>query len=160
MKQFEIYIDAQKATGMQVAIFGIVLLLAAILLHFSQLNPITQGLRNSFFVISILLMVSGIAFIVNQKNLLNTKTELYPSSEQEFKQQEVERMQQVNKSVPKVILGLSIALIILLLALIFFINPPFWKGVTFGVLIYLVGLLITESISYLSVKNYLQSLIN
>lgn len=105
-------------------------------------------------------MVSGIAFILNQKNLSKTKTEVFQSSEQEFKQQELDRMQQVYKSVPNVILGLSIALLVLLLALIFFINSPFWKGVSYGVLIYFLGLLITESISYLSVKNYLESLLN
>ena len=59
-KHFEINIAAQKATGMQFIIFGILLLIAAVLLHFSQLNPITQGLRNGFFVLSILLLVSGI----------------------------------------------------------------------------------------------------
>ncbi len=160
IKHFEIYIAAQRATGMQVAFFGAVLLLAAILLHFSQLNPITQGLRNSFIVISILLMASGIGFLANQKKLWTTNTEVYQSNKQVFKAQEITRMQKVNKSVPAIILGLSIALIILILAQVFLIHPPFWKGLTFGVLIYFLGLLITESISYLSVKSYLQALLN
>ena len=160
IKHFEIYIAAQRATGMQVAFFGGVLLLAAILLHFSQLNPITQGLRNSFIVISILLLASGISFLANQRTLLKTNTEVYQSNKQVFKAQEITRMQKVNKSVPAIILGLSIALIILILAQIFFIHTPFWKGLSFGVLIYFLGLLITESISYLSVKSYLQALLN
>lgn len=160
IKHFEIYIAAQKATGMHITIFGVLLLLAAILLHFSQLNPITQGLRNGFFVISILLLVSGIGFMMNQNNLLKTKTETYQSNQLEFKQQEVERMQQVNKSVPNIIFGLCIALIAIILTLMFFIHQPFWRGVTFTVLIYFLGLLILESISYLSVKKYLESLLN
>tara|TARA_R110001592_G_C13188277_1_gene751972 strand:+ start:8437 stop:8928 length:492 start_codon:yes stop_codon:yes gene_type:complete len=160
IKHFEIYIAAQRATGMQVAFFGAALLIAAILLHFSQLNPITQGLRNSFLVISILLMASGIGFLANQKKLMKTNTEVYQSNKQVFKAQEITRMQKVNKSVPAIILGLSIALIILILAQVFFIHPPFWKGLTFGVLIYFLGLLITESISYLSVKSYLEALLN
>lgn len=160
IKHFEIYIAAQKTTGMQFVIFGGLLLVAAVLLHFSQLNPITQGLRNGFFVISILLVVSGIGFIVNQHNLLNTKTETYQSNEREFTRQEVDRMQEVNKSVPKIILGLGIAIVVLTLAVTFFIPSPFWKGVSFSVLIYLVGLLIMESISFLSVKTYLESLLN
>ena len=158
IKHFEVYIAAQKATGIQFVVFGGLLLISAILLHFSQLNPITQGVRNGFFVISILLLASGIGFTMNQNKLL--KTETYQSNQLEFKQQEVDRMQQVNKSVPNIILGLCIALIILTLALMFFIHQPFWKGVTFSVLIYFLGLLILESLSYLSVKNYLESLLN
>jgi hypothetical protein len=160
LKHFEIYIAAQKTTGMQFIVFGVLLLIVAILLHFSQLNPIIQGLRNGFFVISILLMASGIGFTLNQNKLLKTKAEIYQTDKLEFKQQEVERMQEVNKSVPRIIQGLSIALIALFLALIFFINPLFWRGVTFSVAIYLLGLLIIESLSYLSVKNYLASLLN
>lgn len=160
IKHFEMYINAQKATGMQFVIFGVVLLVAAILLHVSQLNPITQGLRNGFFVISILLIASGVGFTLNQNKLLETKTEIYQTNEVEFKKQEVERMQQVQGSVPKIILGLSISLILLILATMFFIHLPFWKGVSFSGAIYLLGLLILESISYLSVKNYLESLLN
>jgi hypothetical protein len=160
IKQFEIYIAAQKATGMQFVIFGTVLLAAAILLHFSQLNPITQGLRNGFFVISILLLASGVGFTINQNKLLKAKTETYQSNPLEFEKQELVRMQEVNKSVPKIILGLSILIILILLAFMFFIKAPLWQGVTFSILIYLLGLLIFESISYVSVKNYLQSLLN
>lgn len=160
IKHFEVYIAAQKATGIQFIVFGGLLLISAILLHFSQLNPIIQGVRNGFFVISILLLVSGIGFTMNQNKLLKTKTETYQSNQLGFKQQEVDRMQQVNKSVPNIILGLCIALIILTLALMFFIHQPFWKGVSFSVLIYFLGLLILESISYFSVENYLESLLN
>lgn len=160
IKHFEIYIAAQKATGMHFVFFGASLFLAAILLYFNQLNPIAQGLRNCFFVISILLLVSGIGFIMNQNKLSETKKEIYQSDPVEFKKQEVDRMEQVNKSVPNIITGLCIALIILILVLMFFILQPLWKGVTFGVLIYLLGLLILESISQLSVKNYLESLLN
>ena len=80
LKHFEVYITAQKVTGIQFTVFGALLLLTAILLHFNQLNPITQGLRNGFFVISILLMVSGVGFIMNQDKLLKTKTESFNSS--------------------------------------------------------------------------------
>uniref|UniRef100_UPI004049AC96 hypothetical protein n=1 Tax=Fulvivirga sp. TaxID=1931237 RepID=UPI004049AC96 len=160
IKHFEVYINAQKATGTQVAIFGILLLGVGVLLHFSQLNPITQGLRNGFFVISIILFASAAGFIMSQNKLLKTKTETYQSNQLEFKHQEVVRMQQVNKNVPNTILGMCITLIIIILALIFFIHQPFWRGVSFSVLIYFLGLLILESISYLSVKNYLESLLN
>ena len=81
IKHFEIYIADQKATGMHFTIFGVLLLLAAFLLHFSQLNPITQGLSNGFFVISILLLGSGIGFIMSQNKLLKTKTETYQSDQ-------------------------------------------------------------------------------
>ncbi len=160
IKHFEIYINAQKATGMQFVIFGGLLLTAAILIHFSQLNPMTQGLRNGFFVISIILMASGVGFTVNQNQLYKTKTETFQSNPHEFEKQEIDRIKDVNKSVPKIVLGLSIALILLILVQMFFIHPPFWKGVSFSVAIYLLGLLILESLSYLSVKNYLASLIN
>ena len=160
LKQFEIYITAQKATGMQVVGFGVLLLIAAVLLHFNQLNPITQGLRNGFFVLSILLLASGTGFIMNQNKLLRTKTETFHSSKAEFKQQEVERMQRVNKSVPTTVKVLSVVIILVLLALIFLNIQPLWKGVIFSVLIYLLGLLILESISYLSVKTYLEFLLN
>jgi hypothetical protein len=160
IKHFDVYIAAQKATGMQFAIFGGLLLTAAIILHFSQLNPITQGLRNGFFVISLLLFGSGIGFIMNQTKLMETKTETYKASSGEFKTQEIERMQEVNKSVPTIVKSLCAVLIIVLLVLIFVSIPPLWKGVIFSVLIYLLGLLILESISYLSVKNYLESLLN
>jgi hypothetical protein len=160
LKQFETYIAAQKATGIQFIIFGVLLLVAAVLLHFSQLNPITQGLRNGFFVISMLLIASGVGFTLNQNKLSKTKTEVYQADEVEFKNQEVERMHEVYSNVPKIIFGLSITLILLILALMFFIHPPFWKGVSFSVAIYLLGLLILESISFLSVKNYLESLLN
>jgi hypothetical protein len=160
LKHFEVYIAAQKATGMQFVIFGVILLMAAVLLHFSQLNPITQGLRNGFFVLSIMLLASGVGFTINQNKLLKTKTESYRTNHQEFKQQEIERMQGVNKSVPTIVKSLSALLIIALLALVFISIQPLWKGVVFSVLIYLLGLLILESISYLSVKNYLESLLN
>lgn len=160
IKHFEIYIAAQKATGMQFVIFGVLLLIVAILLHFNQLNPITQGLRNGFYVISIVLITSGVGFSLNQNKLLQTKTETYQTNKNEFKLQEIDRMQQVNNSVPKIIASLTIAIIVLLLALMFFIHAPFWKGVTFSVSIYLLGLLILESISFLSIKNYLESLLN
>jgi hypothetical protein len=159
IKQFETYIAAQKATGMQIVIFGCVLLAAAILIHFSQLNPITQGLRNGFFVISMLLLTSGIGFNVNQNKLLKEQKETYYSDQHEFKKQELVRMQKVNKSVPNIIIGLSILIIMILLAFMFFIKASLWQGVTFSILIYLLGLLIFESISYISVKNYLQSLL-
>lgn len=160
IKHFEVYIAAQKATGIQFTVFGALLLISAIILHFSQLNPITQGLRNGFFVISILLVISGIGFIMNQNKLLETKTETYQSNELEFKQQEIERMKGVNKSVPTIVKSLCVTLILMLLALILISIQPLWKGVTFSVLIYLIGLLILESISYLSIKNYLESLLN
>ena len=86
IKHFEVYIAAQKATGIQFIVFGGLLLISVILLHFSQLNPITQGLRNGFFVISILLLVSGIGFILNQNTLMKTETETYQSNQLEFKQ--------------------------------------------------------------------------
>lgn len=160
LKHFEIYISAQKATGIQFVGFGIIILLAAVFLHFSQLNPITQGLRNGFFVISILLLLSGIGFTINQNKLLKTKSGIYQINQDEFKQQEIERMQGVSKSVPTIVKSLSVVLILLLLAIIFLNIQPLWKGVIFSVLIYLLGLLILESISYLSVKNYLESLLN
>lgn len=160
LKNFEIYIAAQKATGMQFIVFGVLLLVVAVLLHFSQLNPITQGLRNGFFVISILLIASGVGFILNQNKLLKTKTDTYQIDKQEFKQQEIDRMEQVNTNVPKIIFSLSVVLILLILALMFFIHSPLWKGVSFSVAVYLLGLLILESISFLSIKNYLESLLN
>jgi len=160
LKHFEIYIAAQKATGMQFVIFGVLLFIAAILLHFSQLNPITQGLRNGFFVLSILLLASGVGFIMNQDKLLKTKTEIFHTNKEDFKQQEIKRMQGVNKSVPVIVKSLSVVLILVLLALVLVSILPLWKGVTFSVLIYLLGLLILESISYLSVKNYLEFLLN
>jgi len=160
IKHFEVYIAAQKVTGIQLTVFGTLLLISAIFLHFSQLNPITQGLRNGFFVISILLLVSGVGFIMNQNKLLKTKMETYQLDKQEFKKQEVNRIQKVSKSMPTTILSLSVVLILLILTSIFFISNPLWKGVVFSVLIYILGLLILESISYLSVKNYLQSLLN
>lgn len=160
LKHFEIYIAAQKATGVQFVIFGALLLLAAFLLHVSQLNPITHGLRNGFFVISVLLIASGVGFSINQNKLAKTKTEAYQKDKNHFKQEEVDRMQQVNNSVSKIIFSLSIALLLLLLALLFFIHSPFWKGVSFSVALYLLGLLILESISFLSVKTYFESLLN
>ncbi|TNF41673.1 MAG: hypothetical protein EP311_06725 [Cytophagales bacterium] len=160
IKHFEVYIAAQKATGIQFVVFGSLLLIAAVFLHFSQINPITQGLRNGFFVISILLLVSGVGFIMNQSKLLETKIKTYQSNKQEFKQQEIERMEGVNNSVPTIVKGLSAALIVVLLIFIFISIQPLWKGVIFSVLIYLLGLLILESISYLSVKTYLESLLN
>ena len=111
-------------------------------------------------MISILLVISGIGFIMNQNKLLETKTETYQSNELEFKQQEIERMKGVNKSVPTIVKSLCIALILMLLALILISIQPLWEGVTFSVLTYLLGLLILESISYISVKNYLESLLN
>jgi hypothetical protein len=160
LKHFESYIAAQKATGMQFVIFGVLLLIAGILLHFSQLTPITQGLRNGFFVTSMLLLASGVGFIANQNTLLQTKTETYQTNQQEFRQQEIERMQGVNKRVPAIVKALAVALILALLALILIGIQPLWKGVLFSVLIYLLGLLILESISYLSVKTYLESLLH
>jgi hypothetical protein len=160
LKHLEIYITAQKATGMQFVIFGAVLLIAATLLQLSHLNAITQGLRNGFFVISILLIASGVGFSINQANLLKTKKEAYQKDKDHFKQEEMDRMQQVNKNVPKILISLSIALILLLLALAFLIHAPFWKGVALSVAVYLLGLIIIESISFLSVKNYLETLLN
>lgn len=160
IKHFEVYISAQKATGMQFIVFGILLMVAAILLHFNQLNPITQGMRNGFLFISILLMASGTGFIMNQKKLFETKTETYQTNQVAFEKQEIERMQDVNKSVPRIVVGLSIVLVIVILAMALFVSQPFWKGVGFSILIYLLGLLILESISYLSVKQYLESLTN
>lgn len=160
IKHFETYIAAQKATGMQFVIFGCALLAIAILLHFSQLNPITQGLRNGFAVISILLIISGVGFYMNQNKLFEAKKEAYVLDKSDFKRQEIDRMQKVNKSVSNIILSLSVILILLILISVLLIKNPLWKGVVFSVLIYILGLLILESISYLSVKNYLQSLLN
>lgn len=160
IKHFEIYIAAQKATGMQFVFFGITLLVAATILQFNNLNPISQGLKSGFFVISVILLVSGVGFNINQNKLLETKSKTYQLNPSDFKKQELDRMQQVNQSVPKIILGLCITLLIIILAFILFINQPFWKGVSFSVLIYFLGLLILESISFLSVKNYLESLLN
>lgn len=160
IKHFEMYIDAQKATALRVGIFGLLLLGAALLLQISQLNPITQGLRNGFFVLSILLLVSAVGFNWNQNKLLNTKMQTYQSDPLAFEHQEVERMQKVNSSVPNVILGLCSALILLTLALMFFVHQDFWRGVVFSVLIYFLGLIILESISSLSVKTYLETITN
>lgn len=160
IKQFEIYIAAQKATGIQFVVYGGLLLIATILIHFSQLNPITQGLRNGFAVISILLITSGVGFYMNQNKLLETKIEAYQLDKKEFKKQEIDRMQKVNKSVPTIILSLSVILIFLILVSVLLIKNPLWRGVVFSVLFYILGLLILESISYLSIKNYLRSLLN
>lgn len=160
LKSFEIYISAQKATGVQILAFGVVLLLAAILLHFNHLNGITQGLRNGFAVICILLIGSSVGFMLNQQKLYKTKSELHQSDQKEFKNQEVHRMQAVNKSVPKIILAVSAVVILFILIFMFHVKDVFWQGVILSILVYLLGLLILESISYISVKNYLELLLN
>lgn len=160
LKHFELYIAAQKATGMHFLVFGLLVLVTAIALHFSQLNPITQGMRNGFFTVSVLLIVSGAGFILNQNKLLQSKSESYQTDPISFKKQELERMQGVDKSIPKILFGLSMVLVVLILVTTFFVHQPFWKGVNYSLLIYLLGLLILESISRLSVKQYLESLTN
>jgi phosphatidylglycerophosphate synthase len=90
---------------------------------------------------------------------LKAQKETYYSNQLEFEKQELVRMQKVNKNVPNIIIGLSVLIILILLVFMFFIKSSLWQGVTFSILIYLLGLLIFESISYISVKNYLQSLL-
>lgn len=160
LKSFEIYISAQKTTGVQILGFGVVLLLAAIILHFNHLNGITQGLRNGFAFICILLIGSGVGFMVNQQKLYKTKSELHQTDPTQFVIQETQRMQAVNKSIPKIILGVSSVIILLMIIFMFVVKDSFWQGVLLSVLLYLLGLLIFESISYISVKNYLEILLN
>lgn len=160
IKHLEVYIAAQKATGMHFVVFGALLLVTAIILHFNPLNPIIQGLRNGFIVISLLLVVSGAGFNINQSILFESNFKTYQLDKEAFIQQEIERMKGVNKSVPIIVRSLCVALIVVLLSLIFIGIEPLWKGVIFSVLIYLLGLLILESISYLSVETYFESLLN
>lgn len=159
LAHLETYINAQKSVGTQFILIGVLLLAMAVWPHFSDVNPLTSGLKTGSLICGLLILIGGFGYRYTETTLLKKQTELFQRNQTEFMQVETERMAKVKKDYPvyQIVFG---GFIILSLLLIWFVKNTYWHGIAFAILILMVGVMIVEAFSQRSINLYYESLIN
>ena len=157
LHHLEVYINAQKTVGLQSIVFGTSFLVTAILFHVFGDSSVSNGLRTGSLIFGLILIGLGVGLRINQGGLLQKQTELYQNDKLEFQEVEHERMLKVrnaNSRDQRII----VVLIVISLAIFHFVKIPFWQGVSFCFIVFLLGVMIIDVFSFHSVKAYYEQL--
>ena len=98
----------------------------------------------------------GFGLRMTQEKLLKEKTALYQKDKIEFKQTEIEWMTKGKNNYPFYQIGMAIIIVLSLLI----VRNPFWQGIGFSVIVFMVGNMIIEAYSNNSLLAYYESLKN
>jgi hypothetical protein len=159
LEQLEIYINAQKTIANYMLAMGFIMLLFAVVIHFSGLNAVLIGLKIGLIIFGLFSSVSGIGYKMTEEKLLKNQTLLYKESSATFHPKEKERMAKVVNNHPKIQIVLVILIIVSLLINLF-IDKALVKGILFSLVIFSVGNLIIESVSKKSIDTYFEQLLS
>ncbi len=154
----EAYTSAQKAVGASFIFLGVfLLLLAGLVWFFAPAGQLTNGLKMGFLISGLLIGMGGFSYLNFSADVLHNGSQLYEKGKTEFVKSENERMQKVEKGYPVYQMVFAI-FITLALAVIFFVNRPFWSGISFAVIILFTGIMIVEAYSHKSIYCYAEEL--
>ena len=93
----------------------------------------------------------------NQEKLLQAQTTLYQKDKVEFKRIESARMLEVKEKNPRDKRIIIVMIIVSLIGFLFMKNP-FWQGMIFCFIVFLLGIMIIDVFSFHSVKAYYEQL--
>lgn len=159
LEQLEIYINAQKTIANYMLAFGVIMILLAIMIHFSNADALLFGLKIGLVIFGLFSSIGGYGYKMTEEKLLKSQTLLYRENTEEFHQKEKERMEKVVKNFPFIQM-IFVAIIIISLVINLFINKPLINGFLFSLVIFMVGNLIIESVSKKSINTYFEKLSN
>ncbi len=159
LTHLETYIAAQKNVGTQFIIIGVLLPIVAAWAHFSASSPLNSGLKTGALIGGLLILAGGFGYRYTETTLLKNQTTLFQKDQAEFRQVEAERMAKVKKDYPVYQMVFS-AFIVVALLVILLVKDTYWHGVSFAVLILMVGVLIIEAYSQRSINMYYEYLTN
>ena len=157
LEQFEIYINAQKTMAQYLLGLGVLMIAIGVVVHFSGSIPHFKGLKIGLLICGLLAIVGGYGYRITEEKLLNSHKLIYHEDPIKFKQVELERMQKVVKSYPKIQITFVVVIIAALITILF-LNKPLVNGLLFSLVIYMVGNLLLENISKPSIYTYLEQL--
>lgn len=156
----EVYINAQKGVGFNAFVFGTALFIVALLFHFFAGSQLAAGIKTTMFVLTLVLFAMGIGLRVQQEKILKDQTALFKEVKfEEFLKLETDRMTRVKNNIP---IQQSIMVALLAASLIGFLllKSQTWQGVCLSIGIFILGNIIIEAFSYLSITHYYDKLIN
>ena len=133
------------------------LIIAGIVLFFVPTSQLVSGLRCGALFAGGLIIIAGFSYLNFCERIHDEAIDLFEKSKTEFVKTENKRMEKVKKMFPlyQMIYALFI---IATLVVILFVNAPLWKGVSFAVTIFFLGIMIIEGFSYKSIKTYTKEL--
>jgi hypothetical protein len=159
LEQLELYISAQKTIANYMMVFGVIMILLAIVFHFAEANALFDGLKVGFLVLGLFSAVSGYGYRITEEKLMQQQTTLYRENPSQFQRIEKERMEKVVKNFPK-ILFVFLVLIITSLVVVVLNKNSFVNGLLFSLIVLLIGNIIIETVSKNSIDTYYQKLSN
>ncbi|MCR9014439.1 hypothetical protein [Aquiflexum gelatinilyticum] len=157
LEQLEIYISAQKTIGNYMLALGLIMVLVAILMHFSTTDSLFYGLKIGLLVFGFFSLIGGYSYKLTEDKLLKSQTSIYQANANKFNQVEKERMQKVVKNFPVIQFVFAVLIIAALVTNLLF-DKPFLNGILFALVVFLVGNMIIESISKQSISAYFEQL--
>jgi hypothetical protein len=157
LEQLDIYISAQKTIANYMLAFGLIMVLGAILIHFTATYSLLYGLKIGLLLFGLFSLIAGYSYKLTEDKLLKTQTAIYQANADEFNKNENERMQKVVKNFP-VIQFVFVVLIIAALVVNLLLDKPFVNGILFALVVFLVGNMIIESISKQSISTYFEQI--
>lgn len=159
IEQLEIYINAQKTIANYMLAFGLIMLLMAVLIHFSASSTLFSGLKIGLVIFGLFSSIGGYGYKMTEEKLLKSQTLLYQENPVEFNQIEKKRMAKVVKNFPVTQMAF-VAIIAISLIINLFLNKSFVNGLLFSLVIFLVGNMIIESVSRKSIFIYFEKISN
>lgn len=152
------YITAQKMVGINFMILGgLLILLSVMAFYFFPKVSITNGLKWGALVAGLLIGIGGFSYHKFSDNLQTEATATYESNKSEFIQSEHTRMDKVYQGFSTYQMTFS-AILLLCLAVILFVGNPFYKGIAFAFALQVLGVMLIESFSHLSIATYTNEL--
>ncbi len=159
LEDLEVYINSQKIIASYMLAFGFIMLLLAILIHFSGSNTLLLGLKIGLLIFGLISVVGGYGYKKTVEKLLRSQTLLHKENEIKYKEKEKERMAKVIKNFPLVQM-VFVVIILIALVINILLNKYFVNGLLFSLVFFLVGNLIIESVSKKSIVIYFEKLSN
>ena len=152
------YTKEQKITGTNFIVAGIVMLFfTAVVIIVSDKSVLVNGFKWGGFPAGIIMIPIGLLYRWYSDDVQRKATAIYSKNRNEFIKKEYKRMQKVGKD----LLGFQIAfllVIILSIAVSFFVESKITKGVLYAVAMMFTGMLIVENMSRISIKIYTEIL--
>ena len=158
LQSLKTYTKAQKGTGTNFTVAGIVIaFLTAVVIIVSDKSILLTGFKWGGFSAGIIMILIGLIYR-GYCDIVHKKAQtIYSKDKIEFVKTEHRRMQKVEKD----LLGYQIAfslVIVLSIAVSFFVHSKITKGVLYAVAMLFAGMLMVENMSRSSIKNYTETL--
>jgi len=157
LEQFETYISAQKTIANYMLAFGLIMLIACVLIHFSTSNTLFTGLKIGLFMFGLFSSFGGYGYKKTEEKLLKSQTLRYQENPTQFTQKEKARMTKLVKNFP-VTQIVFVVLIVMALVTNLFVSKALVSGILFSLVLFSVGNLIIESVSKKSIHLYFEIL--